>query len=253
MSGNPTPPPDELPDPWRFKWGERTRFLGDAYQKIENDNPNGPVKKLALVQTPTFVGQFLLDRTTPLAADDFGLDEDFRVIDPTCGTGHMLCQVFDRLWGMWLELRPDLDTPAGRLELSLIIVNCNIHGVDLDPLCVQIARLRLIVAACDAAGVLPYGAWGHRPNVAWGDALLDASDPFQPFFRVPDCLRPNYGDYRTASMMTEQERAQHLSVVERLAKRPTLSPDRVRSRHQRDMGKLERAAREAARKKGEKE
>ena len=201
--------------PWKYAWGERTRFLGDAYQKFNKDSPSGPVKKLALVQTPNFVGKFLHEMTLDPAVETFGLSEDFRVIDPCCGTGHLLCQAFDRLWELWLAKQPDMD----RLELSLIIINCQIHGIDYDPLCVQMARLRLTAAACDAAGVLPYGVWGHRPNVHWADALLPWDNELQPFNRCAPTLRDNYGEYRTASMMTPAELDRHRAVVERLARK----------------------------------
>ena len=46
-------------------------------------------KKYALLQTPVFVEEFILDRTLNPAIDEFGL-EKVRMIDPTCGSGHFL-------------------------------------------------------------------------------------------------------------------------------------------------------------------
>lgn len=194
-------------------FGDRTRWLGDAYQIRYKDDPDGPVKRLALVQTPGFVGDFLLDGTleaalAPLDSECIGGVkgggvplEEFRMIDPTCGTGHLLCQAFDRLFAKWVAKHPEMD----RLAITRKILADQIHGVDLDPLCVHIARLRLVVAACDAAGVLPYGAWGHKPQVMWADALLPADHEMQPFVCRRSELTPRYGEYTTPLMRQEEQ------------------------------------------------
>jgi hypothetical protein len=181
-------------------YGERTRWMGDSYESRYRKDPDGPVKRLALVQTPVFVGEFLLDRTLLPALEEFPLD-GFRLIDPCCGCGHLLCQAFDRFWERWSRDRPETD-------LVLRARHCleSIHGIELDPLALEIARLRLVVCACDAAGVLGYSAkWGFRPivehNVVWADALLPADHPLQPFACQRSELVPMYGQYRTMQTM----------------------------------------------------
>jgi hypothetical protein len=69
-----------------------TRFLGDLYQDLSEHAR----KQYALLQTPEFVEEFILDRTLDPAIETFGLDE-VRMIDPTCGSGHFLLGAFDRL------------------------------------------------------------------------------------------------------------------------------------------------------------
>ena len=66
-----------------------TRFLGDLYQDLSE----AAKKRYALLQTPDFVEEFILDRTLEPAIDEFGLDE-VRLIDPTCGSGHFLIGAF---------------------------------------------------------------------------------------------------------------------------------------------------------------
>ena len=70
-----------------------TRFLGDLYQELSEKAK----KKYALLQTPVFVEEFILDRTLNPAIDEFGLDT-VRMIDPTCGSGHFLLGGFARLF-----------------------------------------------------------------------------------------------------------------------------------------------------------
>ena len=73
--------------------GGDTRFLGDLYQDLSE----AARKKYALLQTPVFVEEFILDRTLTPAIDEFGL-EAVRLIDPTCGSGHFLLGAFGRLF-----------------------------------------------------------------------------------------------------------------------------------------------------------
>ena len=82
-----------------------TRFLGDLYQDLSELAK----KKYALLQTPKFVEEFILDRTLTPATGEFGLP-GLRLIDPTCGSGHFLLGAFDRLLAAWRERR------AGRPE-----------------------------------------------------------------------------------------------------------------------------------------
>ena len=69
-----------------------TRFLGDLYQDL-SDHARATY---ALLQTPEFVEEFILDRTFEPAVREFGLAAT-SVIDPTCGSGHFLLGAFGRL------------------------------------------------------------------------------------------------------------------------------------------------------------
>lgn len=70
-----------------------TRFLGDLYQDLSEATR----KRYALLQTPEFVEEFILDRIATLATlREFGFREA-RLIDPTCGSGHSPLGGFHRL------------------------------------------------------------------------------------------------------------------------------------------------------------
>src|SRR5262245_54733026 len=73
-----------------------TRFLGDLYQDLSE----AARKKYALLQTPGFVEEFILDRTLTPAIETFGL-EKVRLIDPACGSGHFLLGTFARMLDAW--------------------------------------------------------------------------------------------------------------------------------------------------------
>ena len=140
-----------------------TRFLGDLYQDLSEDAR----KRYALLQTPEFVEEFILDRTLEPAIAEFGL-RDVRLIDPTCGSGHFLLGAFRRILERWFRTEP------GTVERELVQRALNaIYGVDLNPYAVAIARFRLLLEALRASGI---GKLKEAPafqiNVAVGDSLL---------------------------------------------------------------------------------
>lgn len=87
---------------WSFT-GVDTRFLGDVYQDLSEFAK----KTYALLQTPEFVEEFILDQTLEPALKERPL-EGFTVIDPTCGSGHFLLGAFHRLLERWENEVPAL-------------------------------------------------------------------------------------------------------------------------------------------------
>jgi hypothetical protein len=145
-----------------------TRFLGDLYQDLSESAR----KKYALLQTPDFVLQFILDRTLTPAIDEFGFRE-VTFIDPACGSGHFLLAAFDRLFRYWSRHEPATN-PRELAQRALRQVS----GVDLNPFAAAIARFRLLLAALWACGVTKLGdAPAFSIEVAAGDSLLHGPRP----------------------------------------------------------------------------
>ncbi|WP_416670060.1 BREX-2 system adenine-specific DNA-methyltransferase PglX [Egbenema bharatensis] len=144
-----------------------TRFLGDLYQDLSE----AARKKYALLQTPIFVEEFILDRTLEPALNEFQAEwqaGQFRMIDPACGSGHFLLGSFDRLLGRWLKKEPG--TNARVLAQRALDA---VHGVDVNPFAVAIARFRLLLAAMKASDVTALrNAPNFKLNLACGDSLL---------------------------------------------------------------------------------
>ena len=140
-----------------------TRFLGDLYQDLSA----AVRKRYALLQTPEFVEAFILDHTLEPAKVAFGLP-GLRLIDPTCGSGHFLLTAFERLFDDWQRRAPA--TNARALAQQALDA---IHGVDINPYAVAIARFRLLIAAMRAAGSTRLqDAPDFHFNLAVGDSLL---------------------------------------------------------------------------------
>ncbi len=103
---------------------------------------------------------------------------DLRILDPACGSGHFLLYSFDLLLTIYEEawsaegispsseatghsLREDYTDLADlRSAVPRLIVEYNLHGVDIDPRCAQIAALALWL----------------RAQRAWKDVGIAASD-----------------------------------------------------------------------------
>jgi len=164
-----------------------TRFLGDLYQDLSE----AARKKYALLQTPVFVEEFILDRTLDPALDAFGLEPElvpeqqrtlpglqevgrlwtrFKMIDPACGSGHFLLGAFPRILDRWQRQEPG----AKVRELVQRSLD-SIHGVDINPYAVAIARFRLLLAAMRACDIQKLkDAPAFRLHLACGDSLLHA-------------------------------------------------------------------------------
>jgi hypothetical protein len=149
---------------WDFADPElSTRFLGDLYQDLSDYAK----KTFALLQTPEFVEEFILDQTLEPALKERPL-EGFALIDPTCGSGHFLLGAFARLNERWAAQAPGLEVRA-RAQQALDAI----HGVDLNPFAVAIARFRLMLAALQACRETSLdGAPAFRFHLAAGDSLL---------------------------------------------------------------------------------
>ncbi|MBB1246936.1 BREX-2 system adenine-specific DNA-methyltransferase PglX, partial [Streptomyces durbertensis] len=182
--------------------GWDTRFLGDLYQDLSEDAQ----KRYALLQTPEFVEEFILDRTMTPALREYGF-KDLKMIDPTCGSGHFVLGAFKRLVEEWANKAPTVDVHE-RVRAALD----SVHGVDINPFAVAIARFRLLVAAMAAANVrtMSKAARYEWPvHLAVGDSLIksrqleltldgkEAEDPLASFaYRTedwlehPDILKP---------------------------------------------------------------
>ncbi|WP_218669979.1 BREX-2 system adenine-specific DNA-methyltransferase PglX [Streptomyces tsukubensis] len=141
-----------------------TDFLGDLYQEISEPSR----KAYALVRTPDFIVNLLLDLTVDQAVTEFG-PRGFRGIDPACGSGTFLLGLFERLLGTWRAMEPG---PPDRELIGRTLDS--VHGCDVNPFAVTITRFRLLMAAARASGRRPLSELpGHVINVAVGDALLD--------------------------------------------------------------------------------
>lgn len=147
-----------------------TRFLGDLYQDLSDYAKS----TYALLQTPDFVEEFILDRTLTPAIETFGLAKT-TLIDPTCGSGHFLLGGFQRIFDAWRDAEPG-GSEREHAQRALTAVT----GVDLNPFAAAIARFRLLVAALKVSHISRLAdAPAFVIDVAVGDSLLWGARPGQ--------------------------------------------------------------------------
>lgn len=106
---------------------------------------------------------------------------DLRVLDPACGSGHFLLYAFDLLLAIYEEAWADPESPrseatgrtlaedypsldALRMAVPGLVLAHNLHGVDIDPRCAQIAQLALWMRAQKAYRDLGIGR-AERPQI----------------------------------------------------------------------------------------
>lgn len=166
-----------------------TDWIGDLYQATHE----GVVARDALCQTPWFVQDLLLWLALEPALDEIAPRDSeghrpsfdrVRVLDPACGTGHLLCAAYRRLFDALMGSMEHTAYDAANLALRCV------EGVELTPETAALARLRLVLAWADSTG---YGL-GHlapgevaadhyslrdvcaRVRVAVGNSLLDGCE-----------------------------------------------------------------------------
>lgn len=151
---------------YQFYISARKQEINESKAKIDKDTL-APVTQLF---TPHWVVRYLVENTlgkqwlrahpdsalrekfeylvTPAEGQaDQGLaidnPEDFRVIDPACGSGHMLTYAFDVLWDMYVEA----GYPTRRI--ARLILEKNLHGADVDGRAAQLASFALTMKAVE--------------------------------------------------------------------------------------------------------
>lgn len=151
---------------YQFYIAARKQEINESKAKIDKDTL-APVTQLF---TPHWVVRYLVENTlgmqwlrahpdsalrerfeylvTPAEGqEDQGLaisnPEDFRVIDPACGSGHMLTYAFDVLWEMYVEA----GYPSRRI--ARLILEKNLHGADVDGRAAQLASFALTMKAVE--------------------------------------------------------------------------------------------------------
>ncbi|QDV07298.1 hypothetical protein Poly30_28210 [Planctomycetes bacterium Poly30] len=112
---------------YEFKY---LRFVREAREGDQDDTPTGPWRPAA----GTFEGW-------PSTA------KELRVLDPCCGSGHFLTEGFELL----VRLRMDEEGLDLRGAIRGVLAD-NLHGIEIDPRCTQIAAFNLAMAAWKLVG-----------------------------------------------------------------------------------------------------
>jgi len=114
------------------------------------------VSEKSAVYTPHFLVDLLLDENMNL--QDLG--DDFRILDPACGSGVFLVGALKRLILSW-RIRNRWEEPDPKTLKNLL--KRNIFGVDCDKTAVELTSFSLCLALCDSL----------KPDVIWKKLKFD--------------------------------------------------------------------------------
>ncbi|NQT71992.1 MAG: BREX-1 system adenine-specific DNA-methyltransferase PglX, partial [Chloroflexi bacterium] len=142
----------------------KKKELKDSGQKIEYNY----VSLQSQVYTPRWVVQFLVDNSLGKLYlemfPDSRIKQQFkianapttrtrdikplhqvRIIDPACGSGNFLLYAFDLFYELYLDQIENYGADYTETDIPKLIIENNLHGIDLDDRAVQLAQLGLFI------------------------------------------------------------------------------------------------------------
>jgi hypothetical protein len=132
---------------WRFYSFDviPIEFISNIYEEffhIQRREESGAKVGTGTHYTPYHLVEFLVDQVLPWD----GTTTNVKVLDPACGSGIFLVEVYRRLIAHWHQANPGKKiTPD---QLKELLTN-NIFGVDLDPEAIRVAAFSLYLTLCD--------------------------------------------------------------------------------------------------------
>ncbi|WP_426236545.1 Eco57I restriction-modification methylase domain-containing protein [Pararhizobium sp. DWP1-1-3] len=156
--------------PIREDQGRKFAFAGGVETKGNSRKVSGSY------YTPDSLVQALLDTTlNPVlerAEAEGGAEAilNLSVIDPACGSGHFLLGAARRMATRVAQLR-DPDAPDYNAAMRDVVRNC-IHGVDRNPMAVELTKVALWIETVDPGKPLGF----LDANIRCGDSLLGVFD-----------------------------------------------------------------------------
>lgn len=189
--------------------GESFHFATNAAETIGNQQ-----KLTGSYYTPDSLVQALLDtaldpvldRTEAETEDPAKALLKLSVIDPACGSGHFLLGAARRIATRLARIRADGTPSLADFRHALRdVARCCIHGVDRNPMAVELTKVALWIETVDPG--LPLGFFDAQ--IRCGDALLGVFDLKVLQDGIPDAAyKPQTGDDKdTAKYYRQANRA----------------------------------------------
>ncbi|MBN1209234.1 MAG: BREX-2 system adenine-specific DNA-methyltransferase PglX [Myxococcaceae bacterium] len=190
----------------RFFWGDDSTespgwrdasgsVLLTLFEDLYQDLSQPLRERHALLSTPSFVVDFILERTLEPALNAFGLTH-VRLMDPVCGAGGFLLRAFEILCAHHQQ-----QEAGGSAREQALAALAQVHGVDIAPLATLITRARLTLAFLMRTGISRLEELPALPlNIVAADSLLRgftvdgderlAVDAERMLREAPDTLEP---------------------------------------------------------------
>ena len=180
--------------------GPRLEFAAEASERKGNQR-----KTTGSYYTPDSLVQALLDSaldpvldsTEAEAADPAAALLELSILDPACGSGNFLLGAARRLATRVAHIRADGTPGLDEFRSALRdVARCCLHGVDKNPMAVELARVALWIETVTPG--LPLGFLDEQ--IRCGDSLLGLVDLSVLADGIPDAAyKPLTGDHKAAA------------------------------------------------------
>lgn len=152
-----------------------TDIFGEVYEQYlgyiqGREGDKSKRKKGGIYYTPAEIVGYIVKETLKPVLDRCTSIHDLKkikILDPACGSGSFLIKALDVIYAKYKEFNA-----ADGSFTKLNILTDNIYGVDLDNQAIEIARLNLLINACDKKAKLP----NLENNIRNGNSLISGTD-----------------------------------------------------------------------------
>jgi hypothetical protein len=166
--------------------------------------------------TPTSLISSLLDSALDPVLDEAARADDpeaailsLAIVDPACGSGHFLIAAANRIAKRLAAVRsydPEPSPVDVRAALRDVVGSC-IHGVDLNPMAVELCKVSLWMEALEPGRPLSF--LDHR--IVLGNALLGTTRELMAAGIPADAFKPILGDEKKVVSELRKRNARELS------------------------------------------
>jgi hypothetical protein len=160
-------------------------FIIKENKKREQESGNGDnaqKKNDGVAYTPSHLVKLLVNEAMPLDKAPENLN-DFKVLDPACGSAIFLVVAFKRIVQWWRQK----NKYAKPKIVDLMPLLNSIYGVDIDPKAVQISVFSLCIALCDELS--PKEIWDELKFEKLDGRTVFCKDFFEWKEETPESLR----------------------------------------------------------------
>ncbi|MFM9949170.1 MAG: Eco57I restriction-modification methylase domain-containing protein, partial [Saprospiraceae bacterium] len=143
-------------------------------------------KEKGVVYTPPYLVNALIDECMPLEkAAEFFKNEDFKVLDPSCGSGIFLVAALKRMvqWKAILRYKEKGEVAYPDIETIQRITKNNIFGADIEEGATLISIFSLCVALCDKLS--PMQIWHELRFEDLSENNIRTADFFKIYNEIP--------------------------------------------------------------------
>jgi len=120
-------------------------LISRIYEEFLGKDNRGIIKK-GVIYTPSHLVHFLIDECMPLIFNEIPENQNFKILDPACGSGIFLVSAFKRIV-QWWRIKNENKKPTPKILKELL--RKNIFGVDIEDKAAQLTTFSLSLALCE--------------------------------------------------------------------------------------------------------